>query len=311
MHKGDKKISIPPLTMGTVALGISYGVFEDQKRPDTKASLRMLEEAYKQGVTCFDTAREYGDAEAIIGEFAERSSVKPLIVSKFKLSNEALKNKEVALREATISLRKSLKALKLETLPVLLFHNTSDLDQEQMIRLVPEILERFKKQGLIRHGGLSIDHPSELKNVVDIGAFEVFQVPLNVFDQRLIQDEAWDQLCKANKTVIARSVFLKGLLLRQPNTLTGNLKEASIALSELQSLADKAEMSVAQFCFSYIRDLPGVSSIVFGAEQPIQIVENIGMMHGPAISTGLRKEAEQKFRSISETILTPRLWQII
>jgi len=310
MNRKDKKINIPPLIMGTVALGISYGVFEGQKRPEIKASLHMLAEAYKQEITCFDTAREYGDAETIIGEFVKRNSVSPLIISKFKLSNKDLENKELALREATLSLENSLRELKLDVLPVLLFHNSSDLDQKQVNSIVPEIMEEFKRRGLILHAGLSIDNPSELKAVIDISTFEIYQIPLNVLDQRLLQDKIWDQLRKSNKTVIARSVFLKGMLLQEPNTLTGNLVEAKVALAELQKLADKAQMSIAQFCFSYVRDLDAVSSIVFGAEDPLQIMENVKMMYGPVISDEIRKEAESRFKFISETILTPRLWKM-
>lgn len=299
---------IPALTLGTVGLGIDYGVFEGQQQPGREAGTRLIGRAIAAGITAFDTAREYGRAEALLANVTPDERV--TVISKFKITREATRNKAQALQQAYQSVKESLRVLKISRLPVCLFHMVSDYDADAVCAVVPEVLSRLEQDGLIAYGGISADRLTELKQFAALSSVRVLQIPVNIFDQRLQEDPVWEQLSRNNTIVFARSVFLKGLLLRHPDELRGNLRKAAVYLEALHAFASEAEMSIAQFCFAYVRDMKGIASIVFGADNEAQLAQNIGFLNSNPIPADVLKRAAACFRTVPEDILTPRSWKI-
>ncbi|WP_300600468.1 aldo/keto reductase [Niabella sp.] len=299
---------IPALTLGTVGLGINYGVFEGQEQPDVQAGARLIARAVETGVTAFDTAREYGTAEALLAGVAQDERV--TVISKFKITREAAENKTLAMQQAYQSVRESLRVLNISRLPVCLFHMVSDYNIDAVCTIIPEVLNSLEQDGLIAYGGISADGLTELKRFATLSPVRVLQIPVNIFDQRLREDPVWEQLSRNNTLVFARSVFLKGLLLRRPDALKGNLRQAAVYLDALQSFANEAGMSIAQFCFAYVRDMKGITSIVFGADNEAQLAQNIGFLDSGPIPADLLKRATACFSTVPEEILIPRSWKI-
>jgi D-threo-aldose 1-dehydrogenase len=74
-----------PSTLKTPALRIGFGCAHlHYGRRSRQSSLRLLEEAFDNGITHFDVARLYsaGEAEGIVGDFARRRRDKLVLVSK-------------------------------------------------------------------------------------------------------------------------------------------------------------------------------------------------------------------------------------
>src|SRR5690606_38644016 len=130
------------------------------------------------------------------------------------------------------------------------------------------------------------------------------------FDHRLTSTSFWQDLIKHKKTIFVRSIYLKGLLLQDPEKLTGSLQLAKPYLRQLKDLADEAQMSVSQMCFSYIRDLEGVSSVLIGPDQEEQLLDNIALLDGPKIPKAIFDKIMPLFSQIPEDLLTPRLWKM-
>ncbi|MBO9592667.1 MAG: aldo/keto reductase [Niabella sp.] len=299
---------IPALTLGTVGLGMNYGVFEGQEQPDAQAGTRLIARAIEAGVTAFDTAREYGRAEALLAGVAQDERV--TVISKFKITKEAIGDRALAMEQAYQRVKESLRVLNISRLPVCLFHMVSDYDIDAVCTVIPEVLSSLEQGGLIAYGGISADNLTELRRFAELSSVRVLQIPVNIFDQRLQEDPVWEQLSRNNTLVFARSVFLKGLLLRHPDELKGNLKPAAVYLEALRSFADEAGMSVAQFCFAYVRDMKGITSIVFGADNETQLMQNIGFLDSRPIPAGILKRATACFSTVPEEILIPRSWKI-
>ena len=59
------------LGLGTVQLGLPYGVANKKGKPDREAAMEILKTACQNGMDSFDTAAGYGESEAIIGEFTD------------------------------------------------------------------------------------------------------------------------------------------------------------------------------------------------------------------------------------------------
>ncbi|MBQ8551252.1 MAG: SDR family oxidoreductase [Clostridia bacterium] len=79
-----KGVNISALSLGTVQLGLNYGINNQNGKPDLAASCRILDTAMEYGINTPDTAMAYGDSEEVIGKWlaAKPESECPFIVTK-------------------------------------------------------------------------------------------------------------------------------------------------------------------------------------------------------------------------------------
>ncbi|HSF44630.1 MAG TPA: aldo/keto reductase [Chitinophagaceae bacterium] len=304
-------IDVSRLTLGTVQLGLNYGIANKAGQPDQSKSYAILNAALKAGINTLDTAYDYGNAEAVIGGFLKARAERPLlnIVSKFRIEQEHMGKTDLIRKDVYDKVRKSISDLGIEKIPIYLFHQSKDQPLEIMEESISLILEELKSEGLIEKGGISVDRPGNMDLIINNTSFECVQVPINIFDQKLIRDHSLIKLKEKGKIVFARSIFLQGLFFMEPGLLTGNLKQAESYLITLKRLAEDAGLSKAELAFSFVRDLEGISSLIFGAEREDQVQQNIQFMDIPSLSEEIRLKAAELFADISEEIITPRLWQ--
>lgn len=307
------KYKISKLTLGTVALGMDYGISNDKEKPDRTNSFGIIASALKAGINTLDTARGYGDAEQLIGDFLENKETdEPVnIVTKFRLSPENLISKEKARAEIYNSVRSSLSLLKLKYIPICLLHMNRRLPLHDVLEILPSVFSDLKNDGLIDVAGVSIDHPDEAPFFLDHPVIEAMQVPLNLFDTRIIKNGSLDRMDTEGKIVFVRSIFLQGLFFMNPNNLKGNLTDAAKYIEALQNIARSANMSIAQLAFSFIKSLQGISSIVFGAVNQEQVKQNIALLETDVISNETKELIKSNFDKVPEHIITPGLWSFI
>ncbi|CAG5018515.1 hypothetical protein DYBT9275_06017 [Dyadobacter sp. CECT 9275] len=298
------------LTLGTVQLGMNYGISNEAGQPGLEERSKMLKLTVASGINTFDTARQYGNSEEVLGEFIQNSAGgKGLnLVSKFKIHSQNLSHPERAWQEVYASVRQSLTALGIAKLPVCLLHKGEEPVREVM-KVLPEMIRRLKAEGMIDIGGISAYFPEDIPWFSEEDEIIAAQIPLNIFDQRLIKNGGLSQLEKAGKLVFVRSVFLQGLFFMSPDHLSGRLYAAKPHLVQLAEFAEKAEMSIAQLAFTFVRDLPGVSSIVFGAVNETQIRENLELLRSKSVHPELLGQISAAFSDIPEDIVTPGRWK--
>ena len=81
---------ISGMTLGTVHLGLDYGIANKEGKPDEEKAFGILDTAFATGINCLDTASDYGDSEKVIGKYLSLRKKKRhdlVIVTKFKLGN--------------------------------------------------------------------------------------------------------------------------------------------------------------------------------------------------------------------------------
>lgn len=302
--------TISNLILGTVALGVDYGINNEMGQPSAEQSFEVLEAARKSGINAFDTARIYGSAEKIVGDYLRKLETEsPVVISKFKISRDNIHSFDKAYAEAAESVEYSLNQLGISKLPICLYHMTRDLDREASIENLPTVFNQLIKNGLVEIGGMSVDHPRELEWFAPESVFQAYQIPINIFDQRL-KPELLQQLHERGVLIFARSVFLQGLLFRDPDKLSGNLTGARPYLQSLQKLAADHGISIADIAFSYILHMPGISGIVFGAERVSQVEENCNRLSVSPLSEELTRKIREEFNQIPEDIITPGNWVV-
>ncbi len=301
-------IKISKMTLGTVQLGMSYGVNNNQGMPTETESFRILDAAYDGGVTMLDTSDDYGTSEDVIGNYLKKNKDKHFeICTKFKVTEESSKDIYGSLRAFA---EKSLKRLSIETIPVFMSHtekNFLDYGDELV-----DALNRLKKDGTIISAGISLSDKSALEDIIKCGGFDAIQMPMNILDNKEIQSGLVKNMSDSGIAVFIRSVYLQGLFFRSKKDLEtemcGALKCAVPVVERLREIAADNGLTVAQMTMAFIRDTAGVDSLVVGSETEAQVKENVALFNIPKLSDELVNQLLCEFKDVDPFIISPWLW---
>ncbi len=138
------------------------------QRISQEEAVRLLRKAYDGGVTFFDTARDYTDSEIKVGEAFDGMREKVYIASK-----TAAQNAEDFWRDLAIT----LKNLRTDYLDLYQFHNPSFCPKPGDGTGLYEAMLEAKKQGKVRHIGITNHRLHVANEAVDSGLYETLQFP--------------------------------------------------------------------------------------------------------------------------------------
>jgi aryl-alcohol dehydrogenase-like predicted oxidoreductase len=299
------------MTLGTVQLGMEYGIANNTGKPDRDESFGILGEAIKGGVNSFDTALAYGDTEVVLGEYFSQNinaALDLVITTKFVFKEKKqLAEKEIE-EQVMGFVHQSLSRLKISKLPIVMLHHYDDLAFYGPG--LANAMHRIKSEGLADKIGVSVHNPYTIRNVLDYGCFDAIQAPINILDTRIPRSGLLEDAKKEDMIVFARSVFLQGLIFKDNLALPQVLECAGPYLDKLRNFAERENMGIAQLAVSYVRDLPGVTSLVVGSETKQQVSQNIEYVNAPALSEDTAAEIQKAFGDIPEIVLNPVKWKI-
>ncbi len=300
-------MNISRLTLGTVQLGMNYGISNTGGKPNMADAHKILSIAEKNNVTLLDTSSDYGNSEAVIGEYLKAHEDSHFqIATKFTVvsDDESELSVEKSLRR---TIENSLSELNVSCLDLLLVHNESDVLKYSAV--LPKLLTKMKNEKLISHIGASINTSAAIDTILSFEAYEAVQLPFNIFDTARLHDGTLKRLSDCGITVFVRSVFLQGLFFMNPEELPkGVLQGAIEPLRQLRRLAERENMSVAELAVSFVRDIPEISSLVLGVATPSQMEENIKLISAPALSESTRADIENMYKSIPPEVMMPWKW---
>ena len=287
------------MSLGTVQLGLNYGIANAAGKPSRALSHSILRTALENGVTSLDTARAYGDAEAVLGGFLSElptGAERPFLTTKCACTQPAGACELEVERELTESVEQSLANLGVSSVNCLLLHNAADMTR--FGGAVPRALKRIVDKGYAEAVGVSVYYPAELEQLLENDLYRATQLPMNLFDRRCAH--LLPRLRERGVAVFVRSVFLQGLFFLDPQQMGDpDLHHyAAPHVERLHRLSQEAGLSVPQLAISYIRDLPGVTSLVLGADNPEQVIENVALLGGSELPERLRRQADEAFAKV-------------
>ena len=154
---GSTDLFASEIALGTAELGLDYGIpaHGQHFRPVEGDAIRLLHEALDLGINFVDTARVYGNSEAIIGKGLIHRRADYILATKLvplaacDLGNPILGSR---IRQ---SIETSLRTLKTDYIDLLLVHSAS----LEVIRRSSELLEALRKmqrKGYVRYVGASV-----------------------------------------------------------------------------------------------------------------------------------------------------------
>lgn len=295
----DRLDNISRLTLGTAQLGMPYGIVNSVGDIGVEGAVALLDAAWESGITCFDTARVYGEAETRIGAWIAKRQNKPIIVSKIPALNGT--DDIAAIDE---SFARSTSALGLLKIDGLLCHRASDLSRPS----VRNSLEKLVSNGRIHRFGASVYSPDQLFKALEIDTIGIVQLPLSIANARFLDQGAISAAAARGVLVFARSVYLQGLLLTIPKSLPGSFEPLAGPIRQLHDLARMANINVATLALSAVNAVPGLHSIVVGAESKAQLAGTLAALNETAPRTALIDEAWSLFKNVPLELADPTRW---
>lgn len=294
------------MVLGTVQLGLDYGINNFKGKSSRSESLAILERAYEQGIRVFDTAFGYGDAEEIIGEFilARKLGDQVQIISKLE-PNCVPGNNENVLTIIENGLRASLRRIGREFIDGYLLHTSPYIFREEIVNA----LHQCKVKGLVKNIGVSIYEEAEALAAAKSPLIDYIQIPYSVFDQRLNQTDFF-RIAKANgKKVFARTAFLQGLIFMAEEKIPERLSEIKKHLRILDGIIQRYGLSRLQAALLFPLSKPEIAHVVFGVDTIEQLSNDIDAVSTLAPNPECVAELQEHFSHMEKSLVFPSLWK--
>jgi aryl-alcohol dehydrogenase-like predicted oxidoreductase len=289
------------LGLGTVQFGMPYGLAQPQHVVAHDEIAGVLTRAWQAGVDLIDTAAAYGDSESAIGELRQATAMFTIVTKTLPVRADRIAASDI--EHVVSGVRASAARLRVSTLDALLVHESKDLLAEGGEALF-SALQSLKRDGLVKRLGVSVYEPSLLDELLTRFPIELVQLPLNVFDQRFARNGQLVRWAARGIEIHARSVFLQGLLLRDPGNTPPHLARAAAPLTRFRQRAREAGLDPLAASLAFVVQQAGVSRAVIGVDGLAELEANLA-------AYAQARERGMDFATLAvddPNITDPRLW---
>jgi len=284
------------LALGTAQFGLDYGISNKNGQIPETIVFEILDESIRSGIDVIDTAYAYGNSELVIGNFIKKHGNVFKIVSKLP---------ECDPRDVKKIFESSLERLGVDVLYGYMCHSFQHYTDNPEIW---DILGELKSEGKVKKIGFSLYYPSELEYIIEKKIdIDIIQVPYNIFDRRF--EQYFPVLKSMGMEIFVRSVFLQGLVFKEPSELDDYFEKISGKIANLHSLAAKLNIPIAALCLSFAVLNEFVDQVVVGVDS----VQNLKEIVSSSVYRGDVESALQKLYSLQEddeNMILPMNWKV-
>jgi aryl-alcohol dehydrogenase-like predicted oxidoreductase len=283
------------LGLGTVQFGMDYGISNVKGRPQDSEVDQILKLATKNGVSVLDTAAQYGNSEETLGNLLPEDH-------QFKIITKGLTT------DVLNSFPQSLEKLRQKNLYGILIHDTHNLTRHGGTNLLNQV-RHFRERGLVKKIGVSAYTQLEIDRVLELFPIDIVQVPLNIFDQRLIKTGYLRKLKDQGIEIHVRSSFLQGLLLMPPDKLPDEFDSVRGHLKSIVLAAKEKGLSMLQLALGFVLNTREVDHVIVGVTSLKEFQEIIGASESSLTQDAAILDICSATSLIDEKILNPSLWR--
>lgn len=309
---GRTGLRVSALALGTVELGLEYGIAApgEYGRPSEAEAVHLVHVALEAGITLIDTARSYGESEAVLGRALRGCREQVVLATKARTQREdgATPDGAKLRRMMQQALETSLRQLQTDYVDVWQVHN---IDAELLARrdVVAEVFDWAKRSGNVRAVGGSTYGVEMPLAAIESGLFDMLQVTFSVLDQRLA-DQVFPAAAERHVGILARSILLKGALTARGDFLPGRLaalRERSQAFRDLVAASDLG-VSPAQVAIAFGLVHPQIHSVLVGVRSEWELHEALR-----AVDVELPADLLEQLHTLrldDANLLNPATWGI-
>ncbi len=259
------------LILGTVQLGLNYGINNLTGKPSLEKAFDILHVAFDNGIRILDTAEAYGDSQEVIGKFQKENPQKRFnIITKLD-AGHSLKDNELLNH-----ILKNCKILGADHLFGYMFHNYQSFKNN--VSFYDEIL-LAKKKGFIEKAGISLYSNNEIEDIIsNYSNFDFIQIPFNLFDNQSKRKKLLEKAKSKGIEVHTRSVFLQGLFFKNNDAeLHEKLIPLMPYLKTLESVKEKEVLNTEALALQYVLQKKYIDYVLIGVESVKQLLSNISI----------------------------------
>ncbi len=269
------------IILGTANLGVRYGLLGNKFNVnDFRKSIQLLKKKKHQFI---ETSLEYKNSLKIINK-TNIKDFRLTLKANFLEKNE----EDKILRFKEKNNIKKFYCIMLHN-PDVLLKNTS----------VYKRLRTLKENNLCDYIGISFYNYNNFFFILKKFKFDVIQVPLNIFDQRLLKKITISFIKKKKIIVQARSIFLQGLLLKNKHKFSKE-NEFLVFKKWLMGNIDKSRL---YHCINFIKLNSFIKFLIIGASS-FKDVKYI-------LNKFLKKKKNYDYNKLAvknKKIISPDLW---
>ena len=300
-----KEYRLSRLMLGTAQFGKPYGVANRAGQLGEAEVRAIVAAALAGGVNCFDTAAAYGPSEELLGRALVElgAAEQVVVVTKINpLTDEAQADPAAAAEAIEQSVAESRLRLRMDCLPVVLFHREADA-------MHGDALRRLAERGWLRHAGVSCENcPGPAAEFVADDRFAAVQLPGNLLDRRHRRSGVFALAADRGVAVFLRSVYLQGLLVMPETEIPAALKEIVPVRGRLENIARDAGLSLAELALRSMLAAEGATCILTGVETVEQVRENLEMFDRGPLPADVLAAVDAAVPELPEALITPALW---
>jgi len=278
------------LALGTVQFGLDYGISNVRGQISFQEATKILNLLKVNNIDTLDTASGYGTSEKVLGKIG---------INDFRIVTKTSSLK-LGVDNVIKSFYKSLKNLNKPFVDGLLIHDINEIKDKKFDALYQELLN-LKQDKLINKIGFSVYMPEQVDFLLNNFDFDLIQVPVNVFDTRLIDGGQLIALKNKKIEVHARSVFLKGLLLNF-EILDDYFSKWKVEFNKYKKVVSVSNLSLLEYALKFVINIHEIDKVLVGVNSERELIE---------ITNVLEEDNNVQPYPLNDIeLLNPSLWKI-
>ena len=290
------------LALGTVQFGLDYGIANTQGKTPRDEVARILELAKHEGIAVLDTAALYGSSEEVLGDCLPASHGFRIVTKTPQFRKTQITPEDA--RHLRNAFTDSLRKLGQHRIYGLLVHHADDLLADGGEYLMDAMLE-LKAEGKVAKVGVSVYDGAQIDHLLDRYTIDLAQVPVSVFDQRLLTAGKLAALKNRGVEIHARSLFLQGLLLMPLERIADYFAPIKQHIRNYQTYLQEKRISLLQGALAFASACKEIDVAVVGVSSAAELRGILDAWHGlpqePLDFSG--------FACNDECMINPALWQ--
>ena len=291
-----QKIFNNKLILGTVQMGLPYGINNSSGKISLQNSFEILEYAFNNRIEILDSAEAYGNAHEVIGEFHNKFPTK-----RFEIITKLPNHLETGIIK---KVNNYLNELKVDQLHALLFHsylsyknNSSNFDN----------LRKLKSDKKIKYLGVSVYTNSEMEEVILNEDIDIIQLPFNLFDNINLRGEIIKKAKSKGKMIHTRSALLQGLFFKDANDQNDTVLKLKNELVLLSEISKTHKVSISELALSYCLQQNTIDNVLIGVDSINQLKDNIKSIKYKINQDTINEVNKIEIKNLD--LLNPSLWK--
>jgi aryl-alcohol dehydrogenase-like predicted oxidoreductase len=254
-------VNFSRLGLGTAQFGFDYGVANFNGQLSALEISKILTRAASVGVGVLDTAPAYGESEQILGACLKETWDFRLITKTTPIKQELINESHI--RDMSQTFENSLTRLNRNQIDTLMVHHAEDILARGGVNIFKKMQE-WKQEGKIKKIGVSVYDSIQIERIYERWHFDVVQLPISVYDQRLIQDGSLKRLASAGVEVHARSIFLQGILLMSSAMMPSYFSAFTRHHNRYLSFLNQSEITAVEAAIAFVKNCSEITNLIIG-----------------------------------------------